>query len=155
MLTLSRCSIITSFLRSVDTDTARFCCNSKTCQMHRFFTLLICHANWTHYLHNVINCWAISNNIHINNNILLVTHSMLLWWWCQLADVDQPATEYLILKLNYFWTAGKIMSTCNSTSLWATPTTEVLKHGPCLMGSHRVTCHLHVLYKPQGQSHTW
>jgi len=35
-----------------------------------------------------------------------------------------------------------------------TPTKEALKHVPCLIGSHRVACHPHVLY-PQGQSHTW
>jgi hypothetical protein len=29
LLTLSSCSIIRSFLRSVDTDTARFCCSSS------------------------------------------------------------------------------------------------------------------------------
>jgi len=33
------------------------------------------------------------------------------------------------------------MSTWWSASLRATPTAEALKHGPCLMGSHRVTCH--------------
>jgi len=35
------------------------------------------------------------------------------------------------------------MSTRHSVSLWATSITESLKHGPCLMGSHRVIRHLH------------
>jgi len=40
------------------------------------------------------------------------------------------------------------------TPLPDTINSVALRHGPCLMGSHGVTCHPHILHL-QGQSRTW